>query len=99
MRAGRGGGLPLLMLNLVMAANQRLGTILLGALGTAAMAGVFNVAERATAVISFVILAATYPLMPRVARLFAAGDLRALNALVVRTARGVMLFAVPTGLV
>jgi O-antigen/teichoic acid export membrane protein len=44
-------------------------------------------------------LAATYPLMPRVARLHAAGDLTGLNRLVVRTARGVLFFAVPTGLV
>jgi len=99
MSSWRRSGVPLLLLNLVMAANQRLGTILLGALGTAAMAGVFNVAERATAFISFVMLAATYPLMPRVARLHASGDLTGLNRLVVLTARGVLLFALPTGLV
>ena len=44
-------------------------------------------------------LAATYPLMPVVARLYTTGDIERLQQLVVRAARGVLLFALPTGLV
>jgi O-antigen/teichoic acid export membrane protein len=83
----------------VLAANAQIGTILLGALSGAADAGVFNVAMRTTTFISFIMLAATYPLMPVIARLYATGDIERLQQLVVRAARGVLLFALPTGLV
>jgi O-antigen/teichoic acid export membrane protein len=99
MASWRRSGLSLVALNVVMAANAQVGTILLGALNGAADAGVFNVASRTTTFISFIMLAATYPLMPLVARLYAAGELRELQHIVVRTARVVLLFAAPTGLV
>ena len=99
MASWRRSGLSLVLLNVVMAANAQVGTILLGAMSTAADAGIFNVATRTTMFISFVMLAATYPLMPLVARLHASGDLEPVQRIVVRAARGVLLFAAPTGLV
>jgi O-antigen/teichoic acid export membrane protein len=95
----RQSALPLVLLSVVLAANLQLGTILLAALASPADAGVFNVATRATSLISFVLLAASYPLMPAVARLYAAGQLETLQRTVVRTARGVLVFAIPTAMV
>lgn len=94
----RRSGLPLVLLTALLAANAQAGTILLGVLGSAADAGIFNVASRTTMLISFVMLAASYPLMPVVARLHVAGDVAGLQRLVLRTARLVLLFALPTAL-
>lgn len=99
MRSWRRSGIPLVLLNVVMAANAQVGTIMLGALATAADAGVFNVAVRTTSLISFVMLAASYPLMPLVARLHASGERERLQRTVIRTARGVLLISAPTGFV
>ena len=61
MSTWRRSGISLVLLNLVLAANAQVGTILLGALSGAADAGVFNVATRTTMFISFIALAATFP--------------------------------------
>jgi len=82
-----------------LAANTQVGTILLGALSSATDAGVFNVATRTTTLISFIMLAAMYPLMPLAARLYAAGEVAQLQRVVIRAARAVLLFAAPTALV
>jgi len=92
-------GTPLVLLSLVLAAGGQLGTILLSVLATPADAGVFNVASRATTLISFIMLAASYPLMPAVARLHVTADAEAMQRIVVRAARGVLVVAVPTALV
>jgi O-antigen/teichoic acid export membrane protein len=95
----RRSAVPLLLLNLFMAANAQVGTIMLGALGNARDAGVFNVAFRVTTFISFVMLAATYPLSPTVARLHIAGERNRIQATVVRTARLVLLGSIPVAIV
>jgi O-antigen/teichoic acid export membrane protein len=93
----RRSGASLLLLNIVLAANGQVGTILLGAMSSAADAGVFNVATRVTTFISFVMLAAMYPLMPLVARLHTRGEIAEIERVVVRAARVVLFFAAPTG--
>jgi O-antigen/teichoic acid export membrane protein len=95
----RRSALPLLVLNLVMAANAQVGTIMLGAFSNARDAGVFNVAFRVTIFISFVMLAATYPLGPTVARLQAAGERLRVERTVVRAARLVLLVSLPVAVV
>jgi O-antigen/teichoic acid export membrane protein len=98
MPSWRRSGLSLVLLNVVMAANAQLGTILLGVLGNAEDAGIFNVAARTTTFISFMMLAATYPLMPLVARLHTLGADDELQRIVTRAVRIVLLFAAPTAL-
>lgn len=98
MSSWRRSGAALVLLNVIMAANAQVGTIMLGAISNAADAGIFNVATRATTFISFMMLAATYPLMPLVARLHAANERDQLQRIVVRAARLVLLVAAPTGL-
>ncbi len=98
-RSWRRSGLALLGLTGVMAVNLQLGTILLATLATTAEAGTFNVAVRASLLVSFVMLAASYPLMPTVARLYAGGDVADIQRTVIRAGRGVLVFAVPVTLV
>ena len=99
MQSWRRSGASLILLNVVLAASAQVGTIMLGALTTAGDAGVFDAAVRTTRLISFVMLAASYPLMPLVARLHASHEREHLQRTVIRTARGVLLVAVPTGTV
>ena len=99
MRAWRRSGLALVLLNVVMAANTQLGTILLGAVDSAQGAGQFNVAARTTTFISFTMIAASYPLMPMVARLYSEQAREAMQALVRRAGLMVLLVAAPTGVV
>jgi O-antigen/teichoic acid export membrane protein len=86
-------------MNVVMAANAQVGTILLGILADPRAAGVFNVAFRITTLISFVLLAASYPLGPLVARLEAEGRRDEVQRVVVRAARAVLAVSVPVTIV
>jgi O-antigen/teichoic acid export membrane protein len=88
-------GVPLFLMGIVSAANAQVGTIVLGAIGDSAQAGVFAVAVRASAFVSFVMLAATYPLMPALARLRSVGDERVYRETVVSATRSVVLVSAP----
>lgn len=88
-------GVPLFVMGIVNAANAQVGTIVLGAIGDSSEAGVYAVALRASAFVSFVMLAATYPLMPALARLRAVGDERQYRDTVVSATRSVVLVSAP----
>lgn len=87
--------LPLVALGVLLAASAQVGTIVLGALASPAEAGVFAVAARAAAFVGFVALAATYPLMPAVARLDAEGELDRLRSTVSRAATALFALTLP----
>lgn len=92
-------GLPLLLTSGMLAANAQLGTIVVGAISGAAEAGVYGVASRVGLFAGFVMLAATYPLMPAVAHVHATGSRAGMQRLVTTTGRAVaaasVLLAVP----
>lgn len=98
MASWRRSGIALIALNVAMAANAQIGTIALGLLGTPSDAGIFNVAQRATVFVSFLMLAAAYPMMPLVARLYATGEIDRLRHTVVRAARLVAIATTPIAL-
>jgi O-antigen/teichoic acid export membrane protein len=79
---------------LLLSLNNRVSTILLGALDSAESAGLFNVALRVATFTSFLFLAASYPLYPNVARLWAVGDRVAIQRLLTRAIRIVSIFSV-----
>jgi O-antigen/teichoic acid export membrane protein len=85
---------PLLAMALLLSLNNRVSTILLGALDSAEAAGLFNVALRVATFTSFLFLAASYPLYPNVARLWAVGDPAAIQRLLTRAIRIVSIFSV-----
>jgi O-antigen/teichoic acid export membrane protein len=88
-------GLPLFFMGVVIAANAQVGTIVLGVTGGPAEAGIFAVATRASMFVGFVMLAATYPLMPTFARIRALGDESLYHATAVRATRSVVLATAP----
>jgi O-antigen/teichoic acid export membrane protein len=98
-RSWRRSTVSLLALNVVMAANAQVGTIMLAAVSGGRDAAVFNVAFRVTIFISFILLASSYPLGPIVARLHAAGERLEIERVVVRAARLVLLVSIPIALV
>lgn len=88
---------PLLAIALLLVVNAQVGTILLGSLADAQAAGVFSIAVKVSAFTSFFYLAATYPLYPSVARLWASGDTPGIDRLLTRTSRAALVGAVLVG--
>jgi O-antigen/teichoic acid export membrane protein len=88
-------GVPLFVMGIVSAANAQVGTIVLGAIGESADAGVYAVSVRASAFVGFVMLAATYPLMPALARLRSLGDEGGYRDTVVGATRSIVLVSAP----
>jgi O-antigen/teichoic acid export membrane protein len=86
--------LPLLLMSLLLAANNRISTILVGALDSDNAAGMFNVAFRAATFTGFLFLAVSYPLYPNIARLWTLGDHAAIQRLLTRAIRVVSIFSV-----
>lgn len=87
--------LPLLLIGGVQVANRQIDVVMVGALAGAESAGVYAAAARAAELISFVLFAVNAGLAPRIARLFALGELVALQALVTRAARYTLLMTLP----
>jgi O-antigen/teichoic acid export membrane protein len=92
-------GLPLLLLSCVLAVNAQVGVIAVGSLAGTADAGVYSVANRAANLISFLLIATSYPLMPLVSRLHAEGDLIRLQQVATRAVRVLVLCCFPVALV
>lgn len=91
LRSGR----TLLLVSVVLALNGQLGIILVGAFAGSTEAGGFAAASRVAMFVSFLYLAATYPLMPAVGRLFAAGRTAELQRTLTRAAQAVLLASLP----
>ncbi len=87
--------LRLLIASGLMALTSQLGTIVLGIVGEPADAGVFNVAQRASAFVSFLALATSYPLMPLIAQLHAKNEGEEMQRVLTRSARIVLLCSAP----
>jgi O-antigen/teichoic acid export membrane protein len=98
MKAWIRSAIPLLVFSLVQALNVQIEVILLGALDSAASAGLFSVAGRIAGLVTFVMIAVGYPLSPMIARLHAEGQTALLERTVRRAATGVFLASVPIAL-
>lgn len=94
-RAWVRSAVPLLAMSAVTAVNAQVGTIFLGALQGPEEAGIYGVASRVAVFGSFVALAATYPLMPAAARVYATHGREELQRLVARGGRLVALASAP----
>jgi O-antigen/teichoic acid export membrane protein len=97
-RAWLRSAVPLLLMSGLMALNAQLGTIFLGSMKGAAAAGVYAVATRVALFTSFFWLAATYPLMPAVARLHAQARSAELQRVLSRGAAVTALCSIPIAL-
>lgn len=95
----RRSAVPLALLAVMLMANAQVGTIVLGVLEGPDEAGVFAVAARVTAFVGFMLLAAGYPLMPALARLYSSGQHERMREVVTRSARAIFLLSLPLALV
>jgi O-antigen/teichoic acid export membrane protein len=99
-RAWLQAALPLFLLSAMVTVNGQIGTIMLGLLGQdEAAPGIYNIAARAAAFVSFVYLAASYVVMPEASRLWALGESRRLQRLLTASAKATLLFGVTVALV
>jgi len=89
---------PFAVIGFVTLAQVQAGVLILGSLGRASDAGVYQVAARVAEVASFALIAINAPLAPRVARLHALGDRRDLAGLARRTARVSFAVCLPLAL-
>ncbi len=90
--------LPLLLMSGISTLNDQVGTVLVGALGTAHDVGVFSVASRAAALIPFLLLAAVPTLMPSISELHTRGEGERLQRLMTHAARLVFFGSLPIAL-
>ena len=98
-RAWIRSGLPLMAIGLLLVVQSQIGTILLGSMDSAKAAGIFTAATKVAMFTSFLYLAATYPLYPTVARLWATGEKAELQRVLTRTIRLVLLGSVVVAVV
>jgi O-antigen/teichoic acid export membrane protein len=87
--------LPMMIISGTWIINGYVGTVMLGSLVDARSAGIFAVATRGADLVAIVLLAASVPLAPRLARLHLLGDREGLQRLVSRTATWTFLASLP----
>lgn len=91
-------GAPIMVMTGMAIANNRIGTIALGTLGSAEAAGVFAVLGRASELIPFALVAVNAAVAPAFSELHAAGDRDRLQRVVTRSARLTFALAAPIAL-
>jgi O-antigen/teichoic acid export membrane protein len=81
--------LPLILVGAIPTLTAEIDVILLGTIKGPHSAGIFNVADRTSLFVGFFLVAVTYPLGPRVARLWASGARDELQRVVTRSTNAV----------
>lgn len=94
-RAWLMGAAPILLAAGIGAVNLQAGIILTGAMAGSEEAGIYGVASRVAALLSFLLLAGTPSLMPAIAELHERGELQALQRMLTVAARVVFLGSLP----
>jgi O-antigen/teichoic acid export membrane protein len=90
--------LPLLFIAIMQVINNRIDTIMLGAIKGAEPVGIYAVANRGAELIAFILLSVNNALAPTVASLYAARDMRQLQSVTTKSARMILLISLPFGL-
>ena len=91
--------LPLLFVGAAGIINQRISTVMVGAMLGPEAAGIFDVALKGSSLVSFALMAVNMPLAPAVAELYAKGEKERLQRLVTKSARVALLGSLPVALV
>jgi len=90
---------PLLFVGAAGIINQRISTVMVGAMLGPEAAGIFDIALKGSSLVSFALMAANMPLAPAVAELYAKGEKERLQRLVTKSARVALLGSLPVALV
>lgn len=94
-RAWRRAAVPMMLLGGMWLVNPLVSTIMLGSFRGAHDVGVYTVVARAADIMLIALVAITTPLSPRVAELFAAGDLVSMQRVVAKAARVSVYWSAP----
>lgn len=92
-RAWFAAAMPLLLISGMHVINRQTDVVMLGVLEGVTAAGIFAVAARGVQLILFVTYAVQAPLAPRVAALYATGDIVGLQRVVTASARVILAFS------
>jgi O-antigen/teichoic acid export membrane protein len=97
-RAWFAAAMPLLMISGMHVINRQTDVVMLGVLEGVTAAGIFAVAARGVQLILFVTYAVHAPLAPRVAALYATGDMAGLQRVATASARVILAFSAAVAL-
>jgi len=86
---------PLLLTNALSVATNQADMLILGGMKGAAAAGIYSASIRSAALIGFVLASANLAMAPTFALLHSSGDIVALQRLVTKSARYILLLATP----
>ncbi|HEY3257387.1 MAG TPA: oligosaccharide flippase family protein [Gemmatimonadaceae bacterium] len=86
---------PLLLTSGLSVATNQADMLILGAMNGATAAGIYSAAIRSAALIGFVLASANLAMAPTFASLHSSGDIAALQRLVTKSARYILLLATP----
>lgn len=89
---------PLLFVGAAGIVNQQISIVMLGTMLGPEAAGIYDVARRGAALVTFVLMAVNMPLAPIVASLYTRGEKDRLQRVVTRSARVALLGCVPVAL-
>jgi O-antigen/teichoic acid export membrane protein len=98
-RAWARSAFHLFLLSGIPAVANQVDVILLGAIKDTHAAGIFDVADRASLFVGFFLVAATYPLGPRIARLWVSGAHNELQRVITRSTKVVFSISVAVAVV
>jgi O-antigen/teichoic acid export membrane protein len=90
--------LPMLFFGGMSVLNAQIGTIMLGLLANVEAVAIYSVAAKTAALIAFTLGAVNTALAPNAARLSASGDMEQLQRIVTKTARAILVTALPIAL-
>ncbi len=90
--------LPLLFVGAAGIINQRISTVMVGSMLGSEAVGIFDVAIKGAALVSFVLIAVNMPLAPVVAELYARGEKERLQRLITKSAWAALLGSLPIAL-
>lgn len=90
--------LSLLFISTAGTINQQLSVVMVGSMLSPEAAGIFTIAQRGAGLISFILVAVNMPLAPTVASLYARGDKERLQRVITKSARIILLSALPIAL-
>ncbi len=87
--------LPLVLMGTTAVINQRISTVMVGSFLGPKAAGIFDIAFKGGALVSFIAVAVNMPLAPAVAGLYAQRDTKRLQRLVTKSARVAFIGSLP----
>lgn len=90
--------LPLLIVGMTGILNEQISVVMVGSMVGSEAAGIYDVARRGAALVSFVLMAVNMPLAPVIASLYARGEMERLQRVVTKSARISLIGSLPLSL-